>query len=300
MAKIFHIGQRKTGTTWLQEVLTDAAEKEDFTFCFTPLVRWWQEQQDNVRQESGADYDALKEIFRSHLDERVFFTMENLIQIDHAFLVNLIYEVCPDAIILVTTRSPKGYLQSSLFNALIGGNMREIERFYENFPRRHMIRTHDLLGLKNAIKARFGSNQLRLLPYELLRDSPDEHLRVVSRLLGVDVTPYKKATRRNASPNPAILQLTYSMNEKLRQTAPDILASDEWRVFKHLALNAAAHAEELQQQFDQHLINKEFSVPEAKLPDDVLAKMPTMLKPLASHNLYQSYLEEYGLTADED
>ncbi|AXI47997.1 hypothetical protein C1J03_19525 [Sulfitobacter sp. SK012] len=289
--RVLHIGQRKTGTTWLQQTAEDAARAGVLTY----------EHWDLTAALKGATW---KTITDAQLTD-AFATLpcdtplpclascEDLMVHDFPRLAMALGHVWPTAKVLVTTRSPQGYLTSSFNNDSFTKGQPAAE-FTRRFSLHHMPRVFDLNGAATA----FGPQKTHFLPYELLRADPATYLDQISTLLNVDLSPYAPQSALNVSPPPTFLILQRKINAMIETQAPEILKTPEWAQFKLMANFSAGSADGLGQFFDRFFAENPVADSDMpQLPDDILAVLSSQMTVLQDAPLYHDFLPLYGLPA---
>lgn len=293
--RILHIGQRKTGTTWLQFGAQQASEAGALAYDHWRLAAWAKPL--TWKSATDADYATLAGILPSDEQRPAFASLEALIMHDPTRMAEAVRKVWPDAQILVTTRAPRDYLLSSFNNNSMseGG---EAASFAERFGRRHMRRSHDLDGVARGYGEAFGADRVHFLPYELLRDDKAAYVARLESLLGVSMSEHLPQDRLNASPPTPYLFLLRRINAMLERRAPDVLESADWQNFIYIANYGAGSAPNLDAYAAEYLQGHS-GVTDAlpRLSLEVEKAIAGQMRILAGLPLYAPYLRAYGVTA---
>lgn len=288
--RILHIGQRKTGTTWLQYGAQRAAEAGRIAFEQWAIAKWSRDVK--WKNATDADYARLAEALPlDKTDGTVFASCEGLIVHDPARLAATVLSRWPDATLLVTTRAPQDYLMSSFNNNSMGEGGSAAD-FAVRFARSHMRRSHDLDGVAEA----FGRERVRFLPYELLRDDREGYLDRLEALFGAEMRAFFPQEKLNASPPVAYLILAREVNRMIEERAPEVFETAEWRNFMRMANFSAGVAKGLDTYFADFLRG-------GYLPSDAIPlldaetekRLAARMTVLADLPDYRPYLPRYGL-----
>ena len=288
LRQVVHIGQRKTATTWLQTIMGRAADAQGFTFQRGGVGIW---RRNNAAFGDDVNFADLTERLTRVRDQDVFISVEGLISYEHARMAEAIFAGLPDARILVTTRGPAGYLRSSYANAVRGGAVQEPARFARAVTGKHMMRTHDLVGVEEA----YGKERTRFIPYELIRDDAVAFLNEVGAWFGNDPVPFMPESGRNVSPPPYFLELVRRVNARLAEAGSDVWDTVEWQQLLDMAFRSVGHAGELWPEFEARLTKLEVTWTMPEIPSDAWPRLREMAAPLRSSPLHRPYLDCYGL-----
>ena len=295
MARVLHLGQRKTGTSWLQEVAARTAAEGRLTLLHWDLAK----RLSTVNARNLSD-DDLRDIaaMLPQGEGPTLATHEGLLVLDPDRLAAMVAGAWPDARILVTTRAPEDYLASSFNNNSFGGRHGTAAEFAASFARGHMRLSHDLDRVARAYGEALGEGRVHFVPYELLRDDPDAYLAHLSRLIGADLAPQGGAAPVNVSPPAAFLALQRQFNAMVAARAPGIVETPEWRHFMVAANHAAGSAKGLDGWLAGRLRGRG-DLPDGMpmLPEGALGRLAQTMTVLRDLPLYRPYLAHYGLGA---
>jgi hypothetical protein len=300
--RILHIGQRKTGTTYLQAMLRAAERSGLIHHAHGELGearKGGSDRSDRSDRSDSFDLARLTEIVRAvpSGDRPSIVSCEPLIAARPMPMAKALHAAWPDATILITTRAPLGYLVSAYFSSIRTGNVKSPKDFGTSFPRKQMMRTHDLDAIVAAYRSTFGDDRVTLLPYEALKNDPAFYARQVGRLLGVDLMPFKDTPIPNPSPPARFLSLLRDVNEVVKSTAPGLLENRKWKRFVAIASRAVAAAPESLDPPSRKPQAADVSAPE--MPEGMLERLASRMTILRSLPLYQPYLHLYGLAPAE-
>ena len=295
--QIVHIGQRKTGSTWLQEIFREAALAGQFAYEREDLWRWHRKH--DWKTATPGDYAELTDILAAYHGQNAVISLEGLSMRPPEAVIEAVKAGLPDAIILMVTRNPKDYLVSSFNNSIISGKIENIEAFADKFAG-HLKRSHDLVGWKAACDTQLGENRIRFVPYEMLGDDPHAFLREISDIIGVDLSPFFIETNRNASPPDAVLELLRRINISLHETPHPLSDMREWNALRYVLTNATGYATELHGFFNRYLEHFDVTFEMPEMPEKLRKLTLPRMKLLRPRALYAPYLECYGFVAADE
>jgi hypothetical protein len=291
--RLVHIGQRKTGTTYLQAMLSAAERDGLLRHVHGEILKHLREV--GAKKLTAERLGELVALFPKDRLVPAVVSYEALIAQPPEAAAAAIARVWPDAHILITTRGPAGYLVSSYKNIMRNGRTVMPDEFGANFTRLHIEKVHDLDRIVPAYRACFGEDSVTLLPFETLKADPGFYAREVGRLLSVDLSPYLDTPALNLSPPPRYLAMQREINELLRQKAPETFRSPVWRRFLRSASRAAALAP---QAFEpvKKVDGEDNAAPVLpSLPEGSLERLAARMTILRDLPAYQSHLAAYGL-----
>lgn len=293
--RILHIGQRKTGTTWLQFGAQQACEAGALAYEHWRLAAWAKSL--TWRSASDADYATLAGMLPGDEGKPALASLEALIMHDPSRMAEAVRKVWPDAQILVTTRAPRDYLLSS-FNNNSMSESGEAANFAERFGRRHMRRSHDLDGVARGYGQVFGADRVHFLPYELLRDDRAAYVARLESLLGVSLDERLPQDRLNASPPAPYLFLLRRINAMLERRAPEIIESADWKNFVYIANYGAGSAPNLDAYAAEYLQgHSEVSDALPRLSAKAAKAIAGQMTVLAGLPVYEPFRRSYGVIA---
>ena len=293
MARVFHIGQRKTGSTWLQRGARDAALAGKIHSEHGELLKWSRSVAWNAATD--ADYAAMAELLPGDGSRPAFASCETLIMYDPARMAAAVARRWPDAEILVTTRAPQDYLLSSFGNDSTVG-FEDAAAYARRLTRKHMRRSHDLDRVAAGYGAVFGADRVRFLPYEMLRDDRDGYADRIEALVGGDLRSFLSETKVNASPPAAFLIMQRRINALVGEEAPHLLESRDWTSFMRLSRMAAEEAKGAEAEFSR-FVQQSPRASDAfpKVDPEAGAALAALMTTLKDRPLYAPYLGRYGL-----
>lgn len=295
MRRVLHIGQRKTGTTWLQYGVQRAAEAGALSLQHWDISKWCR----TVTWKSATDenYDALAALLPTETTRPAFATCEGLMVHDPARLASAVCKVWPDVHVLVTTRAPQDYLVSSFNNASMSGHG-DVASFVTRFSRGHMARSHDLDGVLKGFGDAAGADHVHFLPYEMLRDDRASYVDRIENLLGAPLGEYLPEDKINASPPPVYLALARRVNALIDEQSPEILKSVDWLNFMRVANFSAGNARGLDQYFaDYFTSGAKISDALPRLDVAAASRLASRMTVLGTLPDYKPYLARYGAPA---
>lgn len=303
--RILHVGQRKTGTTWMQEIAARLAEEGALDLVHQDLIRLFRPMP--MAQVGEGELAAMARLLPADPPggrrRPVLATHEGLIVVDPRRVAQAVARVWPDAQVLVTTRAPLGYLQSSFNNASHGGRTDPPEAFAAKFTRGHMRRSHDLDGVAAAYAETFGADRVHFLPHELLKADPAAWLARISDLTGADFGRHGSLARINASPPLAFLAMQRRLSAAVAARDPALVDSLLWRRFMHAANTAAGIAPDFGRWLDRRMAGTgeaaELELDLPVLPEGALAALAARMTLLRDLPLYRDHLALYGLEPSE-
>jgi hypothetical protein len=290
--QIVHIGQRKTGSTWLQEIFHIAHAAGEMAYERDDLWRWHRKH--DWKTATDDDYDELSEICARYVGKTAVLSLEGLSMRPPERILNAVAKGLPEAKILMATRNPLGYLVSSFSNSIISGGTKDVDAFADKFAG-HLKRSHNLIGWEAAADAAFGGGQIRFVPYEMLADKPRAYLAKISAFVGVDFEPYRIETNRNATPPGAVLELMRRVNAALEEEPHRLSRMREWNAMKYVLTNATGYATELHGFFERYLEHFDMSFKLDALPPKLQKVTRPLMEPIRTLPLYKPYLGRYGL-----
>ena len=290
--QLVHIGQRKTGTTWLQGTLAAAATRTGtFSFQHESVKAWTRANSRKAAED--ADWKGLTALLSEWRDKNVSVSLEALISFDHERMSAALVEALPRAIVLVTTRSPTGRMQSGYAHVIRAGHPMRPEKYIRKFLESRKARSNDLKAVAGAYGKAFGRELVRFVPYELLRDDQPAFLDEVSRLCGVHLGDYVVAMR-NPRPPDFYLALLRRVGEQLSALDRDWADSEECKTFLKISSHSTAFAKELWGSWERRLAELKLTFERPELPPEALAEFNELNSPLRDLPLYRPYLAEYG------
>lgn len=295
--RVLHIGQRKTGTTWIQHA-TSLAAKEGLLIAGNKRLTEWSRE---VKRSAATDEDYETMASELPVDDALpcFASCEHLIVYDAERMAAAVKRHWPEAHILITTRGPQEYLMSSFRNASTSG-FEDGAEYAERMATRHLPRTHDLDTVVAAYRAAFGTEQVHLLPFELLRDDRDGYITRLETIVGAPIRAHLTDTKANASPPSSFLLMARRINALVGEESKRILKSDDWITFMRFAAMAAAEAKGMEAAYSNYLRSSSRATEALPTLDwkamRRLAKKMTVLLTLED---YQPYLRRYGFRDPE-
>lgn len=293
--RVLHLGQRKTGSTWLQSGALAAQKAGVLRYTHRALLEASKDVEG--KKIDPSQYDAIAAALPQDSALPDFASLETLITIDQAALAAAVHKVWPDVRILVTTRGPLGYLRSSFNNYALNGGTGTADGFARRF-KRHMARSHDLDGIAAAWERELGPGRISFVPFELLRSSQVDYVASIETVLGMPIAAYLPNEPRHPSPPPRYLAMLREVNALLEDQAPDILKHKAWIRFVRTAVAGVAHSADVVLR-DKNLAGdkpKPDKLPD--LPDGLLQALAGRMTVLRSLPLYQPYLSLYGLAPE--
>lgn len=294
MARVLHIGQRKTATTWLQGLANRAQEAGQLKFEHDALARCFRGK--NRETFASSDYDEFASLLPSSADAPCFASLESLIMRDPREVARAVGEVWPDAKILITTRAPASYLKSSYASNTLAGGQTSSEKWVKRYSEVHMCQSHNLNLAYEVYSSAFGKENIFFLPFELLRDKSEVYIKRVSAIVGVDLSQFTKEERTNSSPPSIYLFLQRRLSAKIAKHAPEVLNSAEWHSFVRAANHAArssVHIERYITTLTEHRPELKGNIPD--LPAEALNALGTNMTILREFPVYRRYADIYGL-----
>jgi hypothetical protein len=289
--QVIHIGQRKTGTTWLQGTLLKAAEATAaFIVVHKELKSWTHANSRKPTPE--VDWKGLSQTVAQWRGQNVVVSLESLISFDHQRMAEALAETMPHATILVTTRAPGDRIQSDYSHSLRIGRLIKPDRFVEKALRSRRARSNDLRSAAEAFGARFAAG-IRFLPFELLRDNETAYLDEMTALCGVDLHPYRVIVR-NARPPDLYLALVQRVSEQISRLDPNWAHSKECKALLQIAGHSTAYAKEFWPHWEKKLAGFALEFENAEMPATLLAEFATLNEPVRDLPVYQPYLRDYG------
>lgn len=294
--QIVHIGQRKTGSTWLQEIFHIAHAAGEMSYGRDDLWRWHRKH--DWKTATDEDYDELSQICAAYAGKTAVLSLEGLSMRPPERILKAVAKGLPEAKILMVTRNPREYLVSSFSNSIISGGTKDIDAFADKFAG-HLKRSHNLVGWKDTADATFGKGQIGFVPYEMLADKPRAYLAKISAFVGVDFEPYRIETNRNATPPGAVLELMRRVNTALEEEPHRLSRMREWNAMKYVLTNATGYATELHGFFERYLEHFDMTFKLDELPLKLQKLTRPLMEPLRDLRLYQPYLDRYGLNEED-
>lgn len=290
--RLLHIGQRKTGSTWLQAGAGQAAEAGVLNYCHEAILT--ASRGVDRKAANKAIYDVVVAALPKTTALPVFASLETLITLNQKLLAVAVKQAWPDAKILVTTRAPLGYLRSSYNNHAINGGTGGARQFANRF-RRHMLLSHNLDATAKIWTDTLGPDRITFLPFELLRGNQAAYVDFVSDLLGVKLADHMPKEARHPSPPPRFLTMLREVNGLLEEEAPDILRNKAWIRFVKTAIAGVAHSSSIVMPITNASDTERGADRLPDLPSGFLQQLATRMTILRSLPLYAPYLAEYGL-----
>ncbi len=297
--QIVHIGLKKTGTTWLQDILLKASA--DGLIGAMPFENWRAFRTAHPWKNAGPDdFDALAELLAPFKDKPAILSWELMHHYDWQSLDEAIARALPEAIILVTTRGPESFLQSNYNNAVINGFSGQTNTFSRQFQK-SLLKTHDFCRMAEEFERHSNDGRLVFLPFEMLADKPRKYLKCISDLVGIDLSAYFARRSLNASPPADLLDLLKKVSAKLDDEQSGLLDTREWYLFKYMAMHAAGYAEELQDYFRRNAaadgIELDNTLP--TVSDDMKARLADRMSILSDLKVFNEYRSLYYLLEGE-
>jgi Sulfotransferase family len=286
--QVVHIGQRKTATSWFQQIVRRTAAAQNFVADNRQISGWT--KSNPAGDTNTINFADAREMFSQWRDCDVFTSLETLISYDHERMAGAIFAALPEAKILVTTRAPDGYLRSSYTNFIRKGGADRPQQFARNFAHKNMHRTHNLAVLQQA----YGAERVCFLPYELILDDPEAFLTVAGEWFGADFVPFILESGRNVSPPLAFLEVVRRLNKRLSKIDPGMLERPEWRQMLLIATRSVGQADELWPDIDRQLSQIDVLADSPELPADLWPQFRSMAAPIEKLPLYLPYLAAYG------
>ena len=290
--QIVHIGQRKTGSTWLQEIFLIAHAAGEMAYERDDLWRWHRKH--DWKTATDEDYDELSEICARYAGKAAVLSLEGLSMRPPERVMNAVAKGLPKAKILMATRNPRDYLVSSFSNSIISGGTKDVDAFADKFAG-HLKRSHNLTGWQAATNEAFGGRKIRFVPYEMLADKPRAYLAKISAFVDVDFEPYRIETNRNSTPPGAVLELMRRMNTALEEEPHRLSRMREWNAMKYVLMNATSYATELHGFFERYLEHFDMTFKLDALPPKLQKVTKPLMAPLVELPMYKPYLAAYGL-----
>lgn len=293
--RVLHIGQRKTGSTWLQAGAGVADKAGVLRYCHRALMD--ASAGLDMRSSNRAQFEAVASALPRETGRPVFASLETLVTLDQTILATAVQQVWPDAQVLVTTRGPLGYLRSSFNNHAINGGTSTADAFAKRFGR-HMLRSHDLDGIAAAWDKAFGPGRITFVPFELLRDSQETYLATIGKIVGVSLAEHMPNEARHPSPPPRYLAMLREINALIEKEAPAVLKSKIWSRFVKTANAAVALAPQVGALAEDNKREPRKAEKLPDLPEGMLASLAKRMAVLRDLPQYQPYLAHYGLAPE--
>lgn len=293
--RVLHLGQRKTGSTWLQSGALAAQKAGVLRYTHRALLEASKDVEG--KKIDPSQYDAIAAALPQDSALPDFASLETLITIDQAALAAAVHKVWPDVRILVTTRGPLGYLRSSFNNYALNGGTGTAATFARRF-RRHMVRSHDLDGIAAAWERELGPGRISFVPFELLRSSQADYVAAIEAVLGMPIAAYLPNEPRHPSPPPRYLAMLRKINQQIGEDAPAVQESKYWKRFLKIANAAVALSPHVVAAADDSdpKARKAEKLPD--LPEGTLEELSARMTVLKDLPLYQPYLSLYGLAPE--
>ena len=243
------------------------------------------------------DWPGFVELMSEWRGKDVFVTLETLIRFDHERMAESLGEALPGATILVTTRSPEGYLRSSYSHAIRKGRNYEPDQFGVRYTRNSMAKTHDFASIQKAYTKVFGPGSVRFLPFELVRDDLATYLGEIARLCGLSTEALFAGIpeNRNVGAPEFFLALVKHANMRLWETDAEFADSKEWKAFLRMSADSLSEAKELWPVFERMTRPLGVSYEAPDVPEKLRKRFARMQAPLRELPIYQPYLKQYGL-----
>lgn len=203
MLSFVHVGLHKTGTTWLQDLVFPSHPQLN---VFTPnhgpsrelIIRhFWASEDEYNRNEAESQFRSL--ILANQKEDCIMGISDELLT--GPFYDDSLTQIIADRIlgvfgrtkIILTLRNPIRYINSSYTLYIIrcpgrGLNLRDYVTIRKGFGS-GFIRKLNYANLLETYFARFGRENVCVLPYELLVSSPREYLREIQLFLGISEFP---------------------------------------------------------------------------------------------------------------
>lgn len=295
--RILHIGQRKTGSTWLQFGGQRAAEAGLLSAEHARLLAW--SRSVNWKSATATDYEAFAALLPDRSDRPALASCETLIVHDPRRMAEALRRRWPDAHVLVTTRAPQDYLMSSFRNDSTTG-FEDAAAYARRFTRGHMSRSHDLDGVASGYGEALGADRVHFLPYELLRDDRAAFVARLESLLGVSIHAHLPDERMNASPPAAFLLMARRINALVGAEAPHLLETKDWISFMRFASVAASSAQgmdEFYATFARESPKASDALP--RIDREAELRLAGRMRAISGLADYAPYLRRYGLAGAE-
>ena len=294
MIQVVHIGQRKTGTSWLQRTLKCAHDDGvEFHNGKKALKAWGFKHK--PKRTTDAGFAELTAILAKGRGKHAIFSWENMVLYPHDQIANAVQQALPNAHILMTTRAPDSYTKSQYRHNVQHGNYVTPQAYAENLAKDHLQRSHDVVSVKAAFEAFGFGGRLTFMPYEALKHDAVTFLSDISALFGLDLEPYRLELPLNQSPPPYALELMRRINKALDEQAPDVLNSADFKLYRRMTMMALPRAVDLEGVFEGYVEKHglEYTLP--SLPVEFVDDFKVKMLPLRDLPAYQPYLAEYGL-----
>ena len=216
---LFHLGLRKSGTTWLQKHLFGRDDTGFWSPSAPPDLRarhWkvdslsaiqkaytrllYQDNRGRILPDEDFDLEEIREQFQRlavpaqrcavFSDERLSgYPLSN--EIDRAQICSRIEQVCPNARILIVIREQRSMILSNYMQCLKHGGGYSIDQYINgrmdpSTPALtfHYFKYDRLIRLYQSV---FGPDRILVIPFELMRESPHDYVNRICQFGGVEM-----------------------------------------------------------------------------------------------------------------
>lgn len=213
---LIQIGYPKTGSTYLQEwfrqhpaILYQGKSVAGF-YDSWEIERYVQEP-GNQHQYFAIKLSAIgvrggnvhRMISSDFADNRIREYQQNLSVTLHRLF--------PGGKVLIVTRGFASMLSSLYTEYIVSGGTLPFDRFYAQYQK-GILKAYDYDALVTTFRSVFGTENVIVLPYELLRDNPARYTELIAERLGIADRFYLPEARINASPDKKYLKANLKLS----------------------------------------------------------------------------------------
>ena len=294
---LIHIGYIKSGSTYLQRWFEKHPAmfykfKAITGFYGTHDISWYAESTDPMHECFVISSEHLS-VWKS--DSDIVGMRNGLKKYDikayQQKLRDTLFAIYPTAKVLIVTRGYTSLFQSLYSQDLAIGGTYDYENLlksmWENFP--------DLFDYSHVIglyRAKFGDDNVIVLPYELLRADPHAFTAIIEKKMGIKNTYQFTSEKINASLDRKLLRAYRQLSNIIYRSVKPFPYKVQRALYGFYIMQLHRNNIDFLLKFIARVIDKEEGM---QGMDGVLKALEGKAEALRQEELYQPYLKEYLL-----
>jgi hypothetical protein len=207
----------------------------------------------------------------------------------HKNLTTTLQKVFPTAKILIVTRGYSSMLKSLYSQYIKGGGFLTFLQLQENYGP-YFIELYDYSWIVDLYRKSFGKENVILLPYELLRESPYSFTSIIEKALGIESGFSYTEAVVNPSLSSKSLAASRIVSKGIYELIQPLPASWQKKIYSFHINYLLFKGNHPLVKFAEYFIQQG---EELKVKEDLLIALKQKAHILHNEELYQPFLKEY-------